>query len=204
MNNNFERFIQQNRKDFDTEQPSEKVWDKIEQTIPVKKEAKRFSMNDVLKWSAAAAVLFITLTSVYFIYIKEKDSHETSTAGVGTENRPDSAKPEELDGIAPEYAVQFKRFNETIETQQEELKKATTDQPSLYKQFEEDLKVLDSSFIALKNQAEHTPNRDVLIKAMIQNLQLQAELLGRQLLIIKDIKGNKNTQNQNQKDEKTI
>jgi hypothetical protein len=44
----------------------------------------------------------------------------------------------------------------------------------------------------------------VLIKAMIQNLQLQAELLGRQLLIIKDIKGNKNTQNQNQKDEKTI
>ena len=204
MNNNFERFIQQNRKDFDTEQPSEKVWDKIEQTIPVKKEAKRFSMNDVLKWSAAAAVLFIALTSVYFIYIKEKDSHETSTAGVGTENRPDSAKPEELDGIAPEYAVQFKRFNETIETQQEELKKATTDQPSLYKQFEEDLKVLDSSFIALKNQAEHTPNRDVLIKAMIQNLQLQAELLGRQLLIIKDIKGNKNTQNQNQKDEKTI
>ena len=204
MNNNFERFIQQNRKDFDTEQPSEKVWDKIEQTIPVKKEAKRFSMNDVLKWSAAAAVLFIALTSVYFIYIKEKDSHETSTAGIGTDNRPDSAKPEELDGIAPEYAVQFKRFNETIETQQEELRKATTNQPSLYKQFEEDLKVLDSSFIALKNQAEHTPNRDVLIKAMIQNLQLQAELLGRQLLIIKDIKGNKNTQNQNQKDEKTI
>jgi len=203
MNNNFERFIQQNRKDFDTEQPSEKVWDKIEQTIPVKKEAKRFSMNDVLKWSAAAAVLFIALTSVYFLYIK-KYSHETPTAGIGTENRPDSAKPEELDGIAPEYAVQFKRFNETIETQQEELKKATTNQPSLYKQFEEDLKVLDSSFIALKNQAEHTPNRDVLIKAMIQNLQLQAELLGRQLLIIKDIKGNKNTQNQNQKDEKTI
>ena len=201
MNNNFERFIQQNRKDFDTEQPSEKVWDKIEQTIPVKKEAKRFSMNDVLKWSAAAAVLFIALTSVYFIYIKEKDSHETPTAGIGTGNRPDSAKPEELDGIAPEYAVQFKRFNETIETQQEELKKATTNQPSLYKQFEEDLKVLDSSFIALKNQAEHTPNRDVIIKAMIQNLQLQAELLGRQLLIIKNFKSN---QTQTQKNEKTI
>ena len=203
MNNNFERFIQQNRKDFDTEQPSENVWDRIEQTIPAKKEAKRFSMNDIIKWSAAAAVLFIALTSVYFLYIK-KYSHETLTAETGSENRPDSVKPEELDGIAPEYAVQFKRFNETIETQQEELRKATSGQPSLYKQFEEDLKILDSSFIALRNQAEHTPNRDVLIKAMIQNLQLQAELLGRQLLIMKDIKGNKNTQNQNQKDEKTI
>jgi hypothetical protein len=203
MNNNFERFIQQNRKDFDTEQPSENVWDKIEQTIPVKKEAKRFSMNDIIKWSAAAAVLFIALTSVYFLYIK-KYSHETQTAETGIDSKPGSVKPEELEGIAPEYAVQFKRFNESIETQQEELKKATSDQPSLYKQFEEDLKVLDSSFIALKNQAEHTPNRDVLIKAMIQNLQLQAELLGRQLLIMKDIKGNKNTQNQTQKDEKTI
>jgi hypothetical protein len=201
MNNNFERFIQQNRKDFDTEQPSENVWDKIEQTIPVKKEAKRFSMNDMIKWSAAAAVLFIALTSVYFLYIK-KYSHETPTAKSGAESNPGSVKPEELDGITPEYAVQFKRFNESIETQQEELKKVSSDQPSLYKQFEEDLKVLDSSFIALKNQAEHTPNRDVLIKAMIQNLQLQAELLGRQLLIMKDIKENKNTQNQ--KDEKTI
>ena len=203
MNNNFERFIQQNRKEFDTEQPSENVWDKIEQTIPVKKEAKRFSMNDIIKWSAAAAVLFIALTSVYFLYINKKDSHETLEL-TGPKNEPGYSKPDELNGIAPEYAVQFKRFNETIEAQQEELRKATSDQPSLYKQFEEDLKVLDSSFIALKNQAEHTPNRDVLIKAMIQNLQLQAELLGRQLLIMKDIKGNKNTQNQNQKDEKTI
>jgi len=201
MNNNFERFIQQNRKDFDTEQPSENVWDKIEQTIPVKKEAKRFSMNDIIKWSAAAAVLFIALTSVYFLYIK-KYSQENPTVKSGSENRPATTQPEEIDGIAPEYAVQFKRFNESIETQQKELKKVSSDQPSLYKQFEEDLKVLDSSFIALKNQAEHTPNRDVLIKAMIQNLQLQAELLGRQLLIMKDIKENKNTQNQ--KDEKTI
>jgi hypothetical protein len=200
MSNNLDKFIQQNRKDFDSDMPSENVWDRIEQTLPVKKEAKRFSMNDLIKWSAAAAVIFIALTSVYFIYIK-KYSHEPTIAETGNQGGPGSVKPDEPSGVSPEYAAQFKRFNETIELQQEELKKATSDQPSLYKQFEEDLKVLDSSFIALKKQSEQTPNRDVLIKAMIQNLQLQAELLNRQLLIIKDIKNN---QTQTQKDEKTI
>jgi hypothetical protein len=202
MSSNIEKFIQQNRKDFDNDQPSENVWEHIEQTLPIKKQAKRFSMNDIIKWSAAAAVLFIALTSVYFIYIKNnKDSHEPTAESV-IKGGTDLVKPDELGGIAPEYAVQFKRFNETIELQQEELKKATTDRPTLYKQFEEDLNVLDSTFAALKKQAEQTPNRDVLIKAMIQNLQLQAELLNRQLLIIKDIKNEKQTQTQ--KDEKTI
>ena len=200
MSSNIEKFIQQNRKEFDSEQPSENVWNNIEQTIPVKKEAKRFSLNDMIKWSAAAAVLFITLTSVYFLYIKKYSPEPT--ANPGADNRPGLEKPDELSDIAPEYAVQFKRFNETIELQQVELKKATTDQPTLYKQFEEDLEVLDSAFAALKKQAGQTANRDVMIKAMIQNLQLQAELLGRQLLIIKDIKNEKQTQTQ--KDEKTI
>ena len=201
MSKNLDKFIQQNRKDFDSEMPSENVWDKIEQTLPVKKEAKRFSLNDMIKWSAAAAVLFIALTSVYFLYINKKDSHEPPIAEQGNPGGPGSVKPEELSGVAPEYAAQFKRFNETIELQQEELRKVTTDQPTLYKQFEEDLKVLDSTFTALKNQASQTPNRDVLIKAMIQNLQLQAELLNRQLLIIKDIKNN---QTQTQNNEKSI
>jgi hypothetical protein len=200
MSSNIEKFIQQNRKDFDIEQPSENVWDRIEQTLPVKKEAKRFSMNDIIKWSAAAAVIFIALTSVYFLYIK-KYSHETPLTEQGKPGGPGSVKPDEPGGISPEYAAQFRRFNETIELQQEELKKQTTNQPTLYKQFEEDLKVLDSTFAALKKQAEQTPNRDVLIKAMIQNLQLQAELLNRQLLIIKDIKNN---QTQTQNNEKSI
>ena len=36
-------------------------------------------------------------------------------------------------------------------------------------------------------------NGDVIIKAMIQNLQLQSELLGRQLMIIREFKTTKNS-----------
>jgi hypothetical protein len=44
----------------------------------------------------------------------------------------------------------------------------------------------------LKVQAVQTPSREVIIKAMLQNLQLQAELLSKQLLIIDQLNNNKN------------
>jgi hypothetical protein len=48
----------------------------------------------------------------------------------------------------------------------------------------------------LKRQAAQTPNKDVIIKAMMQNLQLQAELLNRQLMIFNQIKNTKNLKNE--------
>ena len=47
----------------------------------------------------------------------------------------------------------------------------------------------------LQKQALHTPNRDLIMKAMLQNLQLQAELLYRQLLITNELKQNKQQTN---------
>jgi hypothetical protein len=40
----------------------------------------------------------------------------------------------------------------------------------------------------LKLKLPANPNRELLLEAMLQNLQLQSELLNRQLLIIKEIK----------------
>lgn len=197
MNNNLEKFIQQNRKDFDSEIPSGQVWDKIEKTIPQQKDKHRFSMRDMVKWSAAAAILVAILTSVYFLYIK-KDSHEKHPDEKDIVSRG-TIHPDDLPGINPEYANQIKTVYQSVANRQQELREAASDQPDLYKKFENDLKVLDSSYRSLQEQATHSPNRDVLIKAMIQNLQWQAELLNRQLLIINEIK---NTQKE--KNEKTI
>jgi predicted transcriptional regulator len=169
MSSNLEKFANRNRSEFDTEHPSADVWSKIEKTLPIKKQAKVFSLKDIYKFSAAAAVLCIVLTSVYFLYIRQQ---KTETAQVETKlNNP------ELKGIAPEYIAEAKQVFNAIETRQEELKEATADNPELYNQFLDDLK-----------QAAHTPNKDVIMKAMLQNLQLQAELLYRQLMITNDIK----------------
>ena len=193
MSNEFEKFIRKNRNDFDDAAPSDKVWKEIEKTIPVKKEAKRFTLTDIYKWSAAAAIFFIALTSVYFLVIK-KYSHENLTTEKGTEQN--STSPDNLNSISAEYAAEFKEASEAVENRQKELRSAIANNPELYKKFQQDLNTLDSSYRLLRDQANQSVNRDVIIKAMIQNLQLQSELLGRQLMILHEFKTTKTSKNE--------
>jgi len=193
MSTEFEKFIRKNRNDFDDAVPSDKVWKEIEKTIPVKKEAKRFTLMDIYKWSAAAAIFFIALTSVYFL-VRQKYSHENLTFKNGTEEN--SPRLENLNSISVENAVEFKQASEAVESRQKELRTAIANNPELYKKFQQDLYTLDSSYRLLRDQANQSVNRDVIIKAMIQNLQLQSELLGRQLMILHEFKTTKNSKNE--------
>ena len=193
MSTEFEKFVRKNRNDFDDAAPSDKVWKELEKTIPVKKEAKRFTLMDIYKWSAAAAIFFIALTSVYFL-VRQKYSHEILTSKNGTEQNSPSL--ENLNNISFENAVEFKQASEAVENRQKELRAAIANNPELYKQFQQDLNILDSSYRLLRDQATLSVNRDVIIKAMIQNLQLQSELLGRQLMIINEFKTTKTSKNE--------
>jgi len=192
MSTEFEKFVRKNRNDFDDAAPSGKVWKEIEKTIPVKKEAKRFTLMDIYKWSAAAAIFFIALTSVYFL-VRQKYSHENLTAKNGTE---ENSSLENLNSISVENAAEFRQASEAVENRQKELRAAIANNPELYKKFQQDLNILDSSYRLLRAQANQSVNRDVIIKAMIQNLQLQSELLGRQLMILHEFKTTKTSKNE--------
>ena len=190
---NLEKFIRKNRGEFDKETPSNRVWENIEKTISLK-NTKRFSIRDIYKWSAAAAIFFILLTSVYFLFIRKyPDSYRGENPTVKTESQ---TKPDDINSIAPEYAVEFNQVYQSVVNRQQELRAAVSGQPQLYQQFLQDINVLDSSYRMLKNQAAQTPNRDVIIKAMIQNLQLQAELLNRQMMIFNEFNNTKKSKNE--------
>jgi len=191
MSNDLEKFVRKNRNDFDEAKPSGDVWKNIEKTLPVKKEARRFTITDIYKWSAAAAIFFIALTSVYFLFIR-KYSHE---------NPPTVKTVPEKTGVdnmvlSLQYAAEFKEANEAVKNKQEELRTAIASDPELYRKFQADLNALDSSYRVLREQAGQTVNPDVIIKAMIENLRLQSELLGRQLMIIHEIKTTKTPKNE--------
>ncbi len=193
MNSDFEKFIRQNREDFDETAPSGNVWKEIEKTLPLKKETRRFTLRDIYAWSAAAAVFFIIMTSAWFLFIK-KDNPEKQT--VKSAPRENASGTESFNGFSPEYALEFKQASVAVENGQKELRAAVANNPGLYKKFQEDLSILDSSYRLLREQAAQSVNRDVIIRAMIQNLQLQSELLGRQLLIIREFKTTKANQNE--------
>src|SRR5207342_466801 len=105
--------------------------------------------------------------------------------------------------IAQEYdEPQVNEFAKLVALKQEELKALAPEQPELYQQFSTDINQLDSSYKSLKNQLGATPNREMLIEAMIQNLQLQLNVLNQQLNIINQIKQSKS--NKHEKNTQTI
>lgn len=188
MSSKLEQFIKENRSEFNDERPSKNVWEEIEATLPAQsKKAKVVSLGNVYKLMAAAAVVCIVLTSVYFVYFKGKDNQANI-----------AQQPEQqLNNISPEDKSQLNNEFKVIQTRQQELKAATADNPELYKAFLSDLQVLDSTYQMLQKQAASTPNRDVIIKAMMQNLKLQSELLYRQLMISNELNQRQEPSNQN-------
>jgi hypothetical protein len=189
MSSDLEKFIRKNRSDFDDDNPSNKVWKNIEQSLPVKKTEKHFTIRDIYKWSAAAAIFFIALTSVYFLFIRKyPDTNRGEIPTVKTETPANPSRLDNFNSIAIEYAAEFKEATEAVENRQRELRAAIANDPALYRKFQQDLNTLDSSYRLLREQANQSVNGDVIIKAMIQNLQLQSELLGRQLMIIHEFK----------------
>ena len=197
MSTDFEKFIRKNRNDFDDATPSGDVWKNIERSLPVKKTEKRFTLRDIYKWSTAAAIFFVAITSAYFLFIRKQAVSEKGVEPTVIKETP--ANPSHLDylnNVGVEYAAEFKEMTNEVQSKQKELKSAVASDPVLYQKFQEDLNTLDSSYRMLREQANQSVNGDVIIKAMIQNLQLQSELLGRQLMIIKDFKPTKTSKNE--------
>ena len=191
MSSEIEKFIRRNRKDFDDAAPSGKVWEHIEKNMPAKDKVKRFILQPLYEWTAVAAVFIITLTTVYFLFIK-KYSHENTVVNKKSEEQ----EAESLPGLSAEYAARFIEASQKVELRQKELNDAVAGFPELNSRFREDLNILDSSYRLLKVQAEQSINRDLIFKAMIQNLQLQSELLYRQLMITREYKTIKNSKNE--------
>lgn len=80
-----------------------------------------------------------------------------------------------------------------VELKHKELKTIEKDEPLLYKEFAADVHALDSVYQSLQQQLPKNPNREQLLEAMLQNLQLQMGLLNHQLDIIKQINNSKKT-----------
>ena len=201
--NKVERFVVQNRQQLDTEEVPDTVWEKIQLPVAKKQTQKKALLQPLYKWSIAAVSAGVIFSGIYLF--TQKPNHQQQQSNNNIENsisanteKPtnnndgDSSTTEEIKSIAPTHAPKVEEIYKTIVAKQTELKTVASINPELYRQFASDLAILDSSYRMLKLQANSSPNRDVIIKAMIQNLELQAELLSRQLQIIHQFKNSKN------------
>ena len=180
MTDKLKQFIDDNRESFDSEIPSPKLFDRIRKEAGAPAKHMRW-LRPVIIGTAAALILFLALGIALYNDIQKE--RYTETAG---RNEPDIEKI--ITVAEPLYAKQIDRYEELIGLQQTELRKVEKEQPELYRQFANDINLLDSAYEVLRAKLPDNPNREILLEAMISNLQLQTELLNRQLSIIKEIK----------------
>lgn len=177
-----ERFVRDNREDFDTLEPDNALWERIAgnlgdtgPTIP----ANPATAPKPGRWGKAyfdwriAAGLLLALGASYLFYLNKEYGVSRDPQVVLT---------------APTYAREFTQYNLAIEEKRAELIRLTTDNPELYKEFSTDLDRLEKSYVNLRSELPQAPNQEALIQAMIQNLQWQIDLLNQQLTILQRIK----------------
>jgi len=220
MSSRLEQFIRDNREEFDGDEPSKKVWDNIrQQWEPGNKEEAPVVRFNFLRWSAvAAAILIIAGIGTWYythhnnvpvgqVAVNEKpavdtaatkpaiaaiDTAQTQLAIKNKSPKIDVKKQKDDEpSITDDVSEEMYHYTKLIEIKHKELKKIEKDEPLLYKQFAGDVHKLDSVYHSLQKQLPQNPNREQLLEAMIQNLQLQIGLLNHQLNIIKQINHSK-------------
>lgn len=177
-----ERFVRDNREDFDTWEPSEALWGRIAENLgdapslpaasPVKTTRLRGLGSAYFDWRIAAGII-LALGLSYLFYLNKE---------YGVTRDPQVAL------TVPAYAREFTQYNQAIEQKRDELIRLTSDNPELYKEFAADLDRLEKSYGNLRSELPQAPNQEALIQAMIQNLQWQIDLLNQQLTILQRIK----------------
>ncbi len=180
MSDKLKNFIDGNRESFDSGEPSPQLFDTIQSQLEggIKKKVIKWRP---LRWAAVVAGLLLVSAAAWYV-LPKRGNTETATI-----KEPVLNNTEEINGDAL-YARQIDQFREVIGIKQAELRELKSEYPDLYRQFVTDMNELDSSYQALKINLAKNPNRELLLEAMIQNLQLQSELLNRQLMIIQQIK----------------
>jgi uncharacterized membrane protein len=173
-------FISENRRRFDDELPPGSAWDKIEAGLTAREKKKNWSIRPAI-WIAAASVIIIISLTWYIVPAKDTQPAAAPTA-VQTEES--------------EFSMEARKMFLQISEQQRQLKRLGADAPELYRRFQTDLNGLDSMYAELEKQAAASPDPDMILAAMMQNLEVQASLLKKQLQILNDYNKNQNIKNE--------
>jgi hypothetical protein len=117
----------------------------------------------------------------------ENDNPPIELAGTDSKKEKNNAPHK---SIEEEELYHYVRLIEIKQGQMKELKKT---EPELYKEFSKDAEMLETSYDALKAQLSKGVNSEKLLEAMIGNLKMQADLLNKQLEILKQVHKKKNS-----------
>lgn len=167
MKDNIEQFIKDNREELDMYEPREGLWESIDEKLHKQKELKRWKY-----YVAAACLLLAVSVAVWLVPKSGQDKLEVAKAPVAT----------------PEVKQAEVYYASMIEEKRVELNRYCDTKPHLCVEFEKELDTLNRLYGQLKQEYNTTAtDKEVVLQAMINNLQVQVQVLSQQLHIIQQI-----------------
>ena len=181
MSKRLEDFIRANREEFDEIEPSADLWARIEKHLPPvgeepkKREAKTFSLWFVMR---VAATVVVIMGLGFALYVRNEKKQAIDFAAIN-----------------PVYARQQVQYTSLIQAKRSELKSVAKSDPELYKEFSAQVAQMDATYKELNSELITSPNQERVLRAMIRNLKIQADVLNQQLKVLEEMKEMKNGQN---------
>ena len=157
-------------------------WYQLEEELEaLKKGKKTISLQD---YEDLATKLYISNHRLLLEYFDD-----IGVVGYFEKLNKNEALPSTVSEEVQDAQVQFSSL---IEIKRNELKQYKKDNPELVRDFEHQLVELQLNYKQLLPQLKDEKKRDVVLQAVIDNLQMQVEILNQQIEIVKQYKKPKN------------
>ncbi len=162
-----EKFITDNRKAFDDELPPDGIWENITAVFEgedlIKKREKSLRLRTMV--SAAAMLVLIASAAILFYYTRPSARLDYSQ-------------------IDPVLAKQQVEYASLINEKKDALSTMAMNDPQLYQEFTAVIEKMQANYKQLKTELNQSPNKELTLEAMINNLKVQIEVLNQQLEIL--------------------
>ena len=173
-----EKFIIENRNEFDEMIPDPAIWDKIQ-----KREPEKIVMNWTKILVRAAAVVVIFVTSYIFIDYLSNQNNSTMLAEQELMEHGDAKMVQEL--IEADYY-----YTSQISEKKEEFYCLTANNTGLRDDINMELVELDKVFKDLKEDLKDNADNEEVVFAMIQNYRIKLEILEDILMQLRSVEKN--------------
>jgi hypothetical protein len=177
MEDKLKKFAQDHREAFDTFEPRPDLWQDISRELEKKQSQKVIPFYQRAVWRYAAVVTLLVGVGYALVQYGR---------GLG---RIEPRGPElSLVEIAPQMAEVESYYMAVINQKKQERGAYDLRQLGVETDFKGELSKLDSSYAQLKRELYTNPNKQRVIDAMVQNLQIRISILNEQLEVLNRIK----------------
>ena len=208
MENEFEKYLEQNRDRFEKDGPPAQLWKNIEQGLIAHQQKRaRVVRMRLVGWSAAAGII-LGIGITYMAMRKDEPKATVAKNQPATKKAAPVVMPAKQDdtlyaekpapmprklparrpvaapGIGSDQSIDY--YSSLVAQRQQQFKQLQALDPGLYNESQKVIAALNTGYRQLQSQLNGSINRKKVMEMMIGNLQMQERILANQLQLIHD------------------